>query len=225
MNIDNIKIDNPAQGIYIYKNTLSKDLDLVNRLENVIDKNQDGWFKWSGALVGDRESIPDYRDCVDFKVKKNDFSINPKANDSDLKNIYFEIDERLQVCLNHYCSLYNIKMNYQEAVNFVKYGPGQHFQVHSDHGFSYVCTVSTVMYLNDNYVGGGLYFPYFDYTYTPEEGDIVLFPSTFIYAHAALPVEEGIKYAAVTMFDYNERAHTPKIPARYDLNKPYSKNS
>jgi hypothetical protein len=90
MNIDNIKIDNPAQGIYIYRNTLPKDLDLVNRLEAVIDKNQDGWFKWSGALVGDRESIQDYRDCVDFKVKKSDFDVNPKANSSDLKNIYFE---------------------------------------------------------------------------------------------------------------------------------------
>jgi hypothetical protein len=63
------------------------------------------------------------------------------------------------------------------------------------------------MYLNDNYSGGGLRFPFLDYTYTPEEGDIVLFPSTFLYMHAALPVEEGTKYAAVTMFDWNSRFH------------------
>jgi signal peptidase I len=207
MNINDIKIDNPAQGVYIYRNTLPKELNLVNRLEKTIEANNDMWFKWSEALVGDRISMPEYRDCVDFKVREKDFEINKKANSSDLKNIYFEIDERLRICLDHYCSLYNIKMEYQEAVNFVRYGKGQHFQVHADHGFSYICTVSTVMYLNDNYSGGGLYFPYLNYTYTPQEGDIVLFPSTFIYAHAALPVEDGIKYAAVTMFDYNARAH------------------
>ena len=98
-------------------------------------------------------------------------------------------------------------MQYQEAINFVRYGAGQHFSVHADAGFSYTCTVSSVVYLNDNYTGGGLFFPYLNYTYQPSAGDIVFFPSTFLYAHAALPVEDGIKYAAVTMFDYNDRFH------------------
>lgn len=204
-----IQVVSPANGVYIYKNTLSKDLDLINRLEKVIEEKQsvEPWFKWSEAQVGDYQTMKDYRDCVDFKVRKQDFEWRPEAASSDLKNIYDDIDVRLQACLQHYCSMYNITMEYQEAVNFVKYGPGHHFGVHSDHGFSYVCTVSTVMYLNDNYTGGGLYFPYLNYTYTPEEGDIVLFPSNFMYSHAALPVEEGLKYAAVTMFDYNDRVH------------------
>jgi hypothetical protein len=44
-------------------------------------------------------------------------------------------------------------------------------------------------------------------TTTPAAGDIVLFPSNFLYAHAALPVEQGTKYSAVTMFDYNDINH------------------
>lgn len=204
-----IEVVSPATGIYIYKNTLNKDLNLVERLENVIKEQEsvNPWFKWSEAQVGDYQTMKDYRDCVDFKVRKQDFEWREGAATSDLKAIYDDIDIRLQACLQNYCAMYNITMEYQEAVNFVKYGPGHHFGVHADHGFSYVCTVSTVMYLNDNYTGGGLYFPYLDYTYTPEEGDVVLFPSNFIYSHAALPVEEGTKYAAVTMFDYNDRVH------------------
>jgi hypothetical protein len=209
METTNLEILNPANGVFIYKNSLNKSLNLVERLENVISSNQDKdpFFKWSEAQVGDYQTMKDYRDCVDFKVRKYDITNNPSVANSDLKNIYEDIDVRLQSCLSHYCSMYNIQMRYQEAVNFVKYGPGHHFGVHSDHGFSYICTVSTVMYLNDNFVGGGLFFPYLNYTYQPEEGDIVLFPSTFIYSHAALPVEEGLKYSAVTMFDYNDRAH------------------
>ena len=34
-----------------------------------------------------------------------------------------------------------------------------------------------------------------------------MFPSTYIYAHASKPVTRGTKYAAVTMFDYNDRFH------------------
>jgi hypothetical protein len=209
MNINEIKIENPANGVYIYKNTLNKELDLVSRLEKVMEDNSGAgdWLKWSEAQVGDYQTMKDYRDCVDFKVRKIDFEWRKNYNLTSLKSIYDDIDVRLQECIKHYCSMYNITMEYQEAVNFVRYGKGQHFGVHADHGFSYVCTVSSVMYLNDNYSGGGLYFPYLNYTYTPEEGDIVLFPSTFIYSHAALPVEEGIKYAAVTMFDYNDRVH------------------
>lgn len=63
------------------------------------------------------------------------------------------------------------------------------------------------MYLNDDYEGGELWFPHFDYTYVPQYGDIVLFPSSWLFAHAALVVKSGIKYSAVTMFSYNDRAH------------------
>jgi len=203
----NVSVENPALGVYIYKNTLSREMNLVNRLEKVIEENKDEWFKWSEAQVGDFQTMKDYRDCVDFKVRKKDLEINPKIFNSDLKNIYNEIDERLQKCLKDYCSKFNIAMEYQEAVNFVRYGKDQHFAAHADHGFSYVCTVSSVMYLNDNYIGGELHFPFLNYTYIPQEGDIVFFPSTYLFMHAALPITAGTKYAAVTMFDYNDRFH------------------
>jgi hypothetical protein len=63
------------------------------------------------------------------------------------------------------------------------------------------------MYLNDEYEGGELWFPYLDITFKPSYGDIVFFPSTYIYAHASKPVSSGTKYSAVTMFDWNDRTH------------------
>jgi predicted 2-oxoglutarate/Fe(II)-dependent dioxygenase YbiX len=105
-------------------------------------------------------------------------------------------------------------MEYMEAINFIRYRENQHFQVHTDHGFSYTCTVSSVVYFNDDYEGGELWFPYLDLTFKPEAGDIVMFPSTFIYAHAAKPVTSGTKYSGVTMFDYNDRNHD--IKGSYD---------
>jgi hypothetical protein len=197
-----IPLKDPNLGIYLYKNVLNEEMNLVNRLEEIMENDKDNFIKWSEALVGDYQKMPSYRDCFDFKV--GDEAAKSYEN---LGSLYYDIKEKLYDCLAHYQSIYNVNMEYMEAINFVKYGVGQHFQVHADHGFSYSCTISSVMYLNDGYEGGELWFPYIDLTLKPEYGDIVLFPSTYIYSHASLPVKSGTKYAAVTMFDYNDRTH------------------
>jgi Rps23 Pro-64 3,4-dihydroxylase Tpa1-like proline 4-hydroxylase len=204
-----VPIGDPSLGILLYKNMLPKELGLVSRIEETIklgSQDSEGIFKWSPAMVGDGEVYPDYRDCFDLKIgERQALLLTQKYR--DFTKLFFEIKNNLDECIKDYQKKYNIVMEYMEAINFVKYGPGQHFQTHADHGFSYICTVSSVMYLNDEYEGGELYFPNFDLIIKPEYGDIVLFPSTFIYSHAALPVKSGTKYAAVTMFDYNDRAH------------------
>ena len=52
--------------------------------------------------------------------------------------------------------------------------------------------------LNEYMDSGGLRFDSLQYTYQPEAGDLVFFPSGHRYLHQALPVEKGIKYAIVT---------------------------
>lgn len=102
-------------------------------------------------------------------------------------------------------------LRYWEAFNFVRYRQGQHFQTHHDHGYSYNCTVSLVAYINDDYEGGGLYFPIQDIHVKPTAGDLYVFPSNFMYPHRAMPVTSGTKYSIVTMLDYSAKYHTPEM--------------
>jgi len=200
-------IETPAKGIYIYRNALPESMEIPQKIEEVLGDGKSVFFKWSDALVGDYMKKKDYRDCVDFKVRRDALKPGEPMADA-IAAIHDQITERLNECLKHYTNVFQINsLDYMEAINFVKYGPGQHFQVHPDSGPTYSCNVSTVMYLNSDYEGGELWFPHFDYTYKPQYGDIVLFPSSFLYSHAALPVKSGIKYSAVTMFDYNDRNH------------------
>jgi hypothetical protein len=203
----NMIIDSPVTGLRIYRNALPEAMEIPKRLEEVLGTGESSFFKWSQATVGDFEKRPDYRDCVDFKIKRE--SLAPGTDSADkIISIHDQITGKLNECVADFTKFYNInKLNYMEAINFVRYGEGQHFQVHPDSGPSYHCDVSTVMYLNDDYEGGELWFPHFDYTYVPQYGDIVLFPSSWLFAHAALVVKSGIKYSAVTMFSYNDRAH------------------
>jgi hypothetical protein len=211
-----IYLSDPRLGVLVYKNALPKELELVNRLEKTIGKSTTPPFMWMEALVGYAQKMPEYRDCVDCKIGDIHLQHLPPQFE-ELRNIYNDTVVNLRRCVEDYQQRYNIGLNYMEAINYVRYGEKQHFQVHTDHGFSYTCTMSSVMYLNDEYDGGELWFPYLDLEFKPEYGDIVLFPSTYIFAHAAKPVTSGVKYSAVTMFDYNDRNHD--LPSNYDYSR------
>jgi hypothetical protein len=156
--------------------------------------------------------MPDYRDCYDFKFKKTDIE-NDKSEDSLLlQKIWQDVYDAQAPAVDDYRRDYNIMpLKYWEAFNFIKYGPGQHFKEHHDHGFSYNCTVSLVAYINDDYDGGELYFRLQNLNIKPKAGDLYVFPSNFMYPHQAMPVHSGTKYSIVTMLDYSKKYHTPDM--------------
>lgn len=195
--MDFVNLGQPELGIRIYKSPLGP---RVSEPLNQCLTDEQSCNRWSLALVG-YEQVPDksYRNCQDFKMGSNEI---PYVQEK-IVSIYEETVGQVRDCVDDYSRSYGISMNYMEAVNFVKYEKGTHFSYHSDHGHHYVCTLSTIVYYNDNYEGGELAFDKLNLKLKPSAGDIVVFPSTFIYSHASLPVVAGTKYAAVTMFDYN----------------------
>ena len=213
-------LGDPKFGILLYKNELPKSLRLPERLEETIGDSKSAPYMWMEALVGYNQKMPEYRVCVDCKMGEMHIK-NCPPQFSELVNIYNDTKTPLKECVEDYEKRYNIHLGYMEAINYIRYGTNQHFQVHTDHGFSYTCTTSSCMYLNDDYEGGELWFPYLDLTFKPDYGDIVLFPSTYIYAHAAKPVLSGTKYSAVTMFDYNDNNHDLTRQASYSQEKNY----
>jgi hypothetical protein len=200
-----------GNGIYVYSNVLPRELSIPERLENVLS-NEDDRYSWQPAYVGYQELMPEYRDCVDFKYKKDDLFNDNTEEYKKLAEIWEDCYTKQKIAVDHYAGVFNVhNLRYWEAFNFIKYEKGDHFQYHHDHGFSYNCTVSLVAYLNDDYEGGGLHFSQQDILYTPKAGDVVIFPSNYMYPHRAMPVLDGTKYSLVTMLDYSEKFHDPKF--------------
>jgi len=205
------KVEELGSGIYVYRDVLPESLDLINRLENVLS-NPDNPYNWIVAQVGYGQVMPDYRDCVDFKYKKSDLVDDGSVAYRELAKIWQQCYDRKAAAVDHYRSMFNIMdLKYWEAFNFIRYGEGQHFMEHHDHGYSYNCTVSLVCYLNDNYEGGELSFRLQGLKIKPKAGDMYVFPSNFMYPHVAEKVTSGIKYSLVTMLDYSSKYHTPEI--------------
>jgi hypothetical protein len=204
-------VEDLGSGIFVYRDILPKSLDLINRLENILN-TETNHYNWKEAFVGYQQRMPDYRDCVDFKFKKTDIQYDKTEASLQLQQIWQECFDRKKPAVDHYENYFRLgKLRYWEAMNFIRYGEGQHFQEHHDHGFSYNCTVSLVAYLNDDYEGGELYFRLQDKMIKPKAGDLYVFPSNYMYPHRAMPVHSGTKYSVVTMLDYSAKFHKPEM--------------
>jgi len=188
--------------LFIYSNVISNSLNIIDRLESAIDSSNRR-RSWQNGEVGHKYLSKDYRNCLNIKIQKRDAVFKPKYEE-ELDSIWQDVYDLKKPIVDDYCKKFNIEMNYWEAMNFIKYGIGQHFDEHSDHGYSYICTVSTITYLNDNYRGGELYFPKINIRIKPEAGQVIIFPSTYLFSHIAEPVLEGTKYCIATMLDYNK---------------------
>ncbi len=202
-----------GNGISVYRNVIKPEIDVINRLETILAPvNSGARYAWQPAYVGYQQLIPDYRDCNDFKFKKTDIQQDTSEESLKLQALWQDVYDAQFPAVEDYRKDYNLmKLKYWEAFNFIKYGPGQHFMEHHDHGYSYNCTVSLVAYVNDDYDGGELFFRLQKLNIKPQAGDLYIFPSNYMYPHQAKPVTSGTKYSIVTMLDYSRKFHTPDM--------------
>ena len=169
----------------------------------------------NGTTVYDANYWKD-RVCTSPSLDKNDPEIRP---------ILQGLFQRLQPIVEEF---YKVKVT-PTGTTIVRWLPGQFQNPHADkelhelpdigmpNDFPYY-DLSSLFYLNDDYEGGELYFDKFNLKIKPKAGDLYLFPSTYLFSHASLPVTEGTKYSIVTMLDYLEAPHTPdyrEIEKRY----------
>jgi hypothetical protein len=202
-----------GNGIFCYKGVINKDIDVISRIEaNLKPEGDTTGYAWQPAYVGYKQLMPEYRDCNDFKFKKTDIENDKSQVSLNLQALWQDLYDVKLPAVQDYSRMYNINnLKYWEAFNFIKYGPGQHFMEHHDHGFSYNCTLSLVAYPNDDYEGGELYFRLQNLKVKADAGDLFIFPSNFMYPHQAMPVTSGTKYSIVTMLDYSKKFHTPEM--------------
>ena len=116
----------------------------------------------------------------------------------------------------------------------LRYQAGGHYALHadSDHWSASQGAwvkgldrdISLLLYLNDDFTGGGLAFPVFNYTYHPCPGDLMFFPSDFRYRHQAHVVQRGVRYAIASWAAFSDEARVQdqRPENRVDLDCEFS---
>ncbi len=90
------------------------------------------------------------------------------------------------------------------AMKFIRYAKHQTMRNHCDHIHSMfegerkgIPTLSIIGVLNDNYEGGELVM-FEDKTIHTQAGDLIIFPSNFLFPHEIKPVTKGVRYSYVS---------------------------
>ncbi len=103
---------------------------------------------------------------------------------------------------------YSCKLKSLEAPQVLRYSRGSHYKPHSDSDVINPATgrwrkaqnrdYSLLIYLDEDFEGGELIFPNFNYKLRPEAGMLAAFPSDCRYLHGAMPVLSGVRHAIVS---------------------------
>lgn len=91
----------------------------------------------------------------------------------------------------------------QAKPGFRKWYPGEYQDLHADGetaggwpGYNYIVDYGSIMYLNDEYEGGEIFFPKYDIQLKPKSGTLIFFPSTNMYAHGVTEVTDGVRFTS-----------------------------
>lgn len=79
-----------------------------------------------------------------------------------------------------------------------------HIDTINDYGLYNYLKFAAVVYLNDSYEGGEIYFPNLGYSYAPRKGDLILFPANDEkYLHGVKKVLGGNRYTLAYWYSEN----------------------
>jgi hypothetical protein len=180
-------------NIYYYENVLENPKQLIKDIEalDLVSDETTPITKWKEWVA--------YQSDYSFGAQK---TILESVFDN--KNIFYKESISIYNRINE--AIVNVSLDYakkHDDLNIGKLTPlsiskynidrsmGPHVDSHDDDPLK---TISVVLYLNDNYEGGQLYFKDQDILIKPKEGSIVVFPSKKPYFHESQTLISGTKY-------------------------------
>ena len=141
-----------------------------------------------------------------FRYKEKELSV--LNADEDIDKL---ITKYLLLVVSEYSKKYNL--NRSELVTefnrlrFNRYSLGQKMRPHYDHIHSLfdgnlkgIPVLSVIVNLNRDYKGSELYFWNGFFQLPLNVGDIVVFPSNFLFPHGVTECKSGIRYSAIKWF-------------------------
>lgn len=176
-----------APGIVVIENAIDNSDHLISLGKSRTDWKSSEVFGQNGFLGVD----------LDARVAST-LNVEPTLQS---ETEWFVLAKQFWLYGNEYGKKYNAPFSGIEGAQMLRYGVNEgHYKTHTDSGPGAPRIFSAVLYLNDVEEGGETHFPVFDVSVKPEKNKLVLFPSNYMYKHAALPPISNEKFCIVTWY-------------------------
>lgn len=120
----------------------------------------------------------------------------------DRKNIDDEIFNKINLIFKNYIIKFPfLKLDSDEGYLLLKYDVGDFYKIHTDYSpENKPRIISCIICLNDEYTGGEISFLNKKKIFNLNKGDVLLFPSNFMFPHEVSPILSGTRYSIATWF-------------------------
>ena len=174
-------MENILDFIKVYKSAVPNEL-----CDEIVNKYKDSdRFELASIEGGSNDNV---RNCYRYDITED--------KDIDAK-IFDEQNSNIKRYLKSFPSAH---IKEDTGYDLLKYETDGFYIEHVDHSANNIRTVSCSIILNDDFEGGEFGFFSRAHIIKPSKGDVIMFPSNFIYRHEIMPVTEGTRYAIITWF-------------------------
>lgn len=164
------------------KNFISKD-DAELLVDLAKNATVDEWSKYNYT---DRDDHNEWEDRILLLNQCSGFNLEVKTLVKDLfAKIQNEISSILKKDIYEYTGFNTI---YRSIV-------GQSMKTHHDGGLGVKFKYGIVLYLNNDYQGGEIFYPHINLEIKPEAYSLILHPAHEAYRHGVKEVTEGTRYS------------------------------
>jgi len=169
--------------------------ELCERILNEYKNSSD----WTHSLIGGESSVDStIRNCdsillSDTEIIQRNFEIR--------KNIDMELHQQLLKVVEMYSKEFpHFSPSIDTGYQLLRYNPGQFYIQHTDNFIQQQRSIACSVTLNEDFVGGE--FAFFDREIMMRNsiGDVIVFPSNFMYPHEIMPVISGTRYSIITWY-------------------------
>jgi len=152
---------------------------------------------WDATAVGDGKPNKKVRNCDTIQMSQG-FTIRDSEERARLDAEVFKCAAK---CIEEYNKRFE-HSHVQEDTGYelLRYNKGEFYTQHVDTFLQAPRLVSCSFHLNDDYEGGEFGFFDREMKIKAGKGDVVMFPSTFMYPHEIMPVTEGTRYSIITWY-------------------------
>lgn len=138
------------------------------------------------------------RDDVENLVAEGKFEITRNWEDKNLVIRGFPIYETMYERLSRLVHSSNPNLELSGLATLQRMQTGVELKCHTDKDTDPSIKYATILYINDEYNDGELFFKHIDFKIKPKKGSLIIFPGTEEFHHGVTPVGEGpIRYVLV----------------------------
>ena len=145
------------------------------------------------------------RDDVDNLVAEGKFEITQNWKDKNFNILDHDIYRPMYDNLNSILFNSDTTLQLSGLATIQRMQPGVELKSHTDQQTDPSIRYATIIYINDDYTDGELFFPNLDIELKPKAGTLLFFPGNKKYEHGVRKVGEGpIRYVLVGFIKEND---------------------